>query len=322
MNPPTASIVIRTYNRLGRVDRAIDAALAQDLPEKQIIVIDDGSTDGTGDTLRDRTDIEYYYQENGGLQAGRLAGLAKARGTYLAYLDSDDIWHPDFLSRSISAIERHNAAFSIANYRKLNEYDGGDITSAADSVPALRALQESSGATEHALDPDFVRRLYIFSKPSPTSSLVMRRDLIQGKWSGKALSMDDLVMIYEMIFTHQPRAVLVTERLWDKFCLPDSIAEGTRGRIWDMTWRANDYEVAYQNFHRQMMPEERAYWLTEIVENNQDLGYHYAQEGKLNEAHLHYSRAFRYQPSAKLAIAALRACVKCVLRPTGQRKTA
>lgn len=89
-------MIIPTYNRRELVQRAIDTVLTQTRPVQEILVVDDGSTDGTGEALArafgDR--IRYVYRANGGVSSARNHGLRLARGRYLALLDSDDEWLP------------------------------------------------------------------------------------------------------------------------------------------------------------------------------------------------------------------------------------
>ncbi|TXH77482.1 MAG: glycosyltransferase family 2 protein [Lysobacteraceae bacterium] len=91
------SAIIPTYNRRELVQCAIDSALAQTCPVDEIIVVDDGSTDGTEDALAARYGgrIRYHRQQNAGVSAARNAGMRLARGRYIALLDSDDLWLPD-----------------------------------------------------------------------------------------------------------------------------------------------------------------------------------------------------------------------------------
>lgn len=97
MTAARVSVVITTFNRRDLVTEAIRSVLAQTQPVDQIIVIDDGSTDGTGAALAAAfgSQIQYVWQENAGVSAARNRGLAMASGRYLALLDSDDRWHPD-----------------------------------------------------------------------------------------------------------------------------------------------------------------------------------------------------------------------------------
>lgn len=103
------SVIIPTYNRRELVTRAVRSVLAQTRPVEEIIVIDDGSTDGTGLALAtefgDR--IRYVRQENGGVSSARNHGLRIARGRYLALLDSDDEWLPEKNRLQIEWLEAH-----------------------------------------------------------------------------------------------------------------------------------------------------------------------------------------------------------------------
>ncbi len=100
------SIIIPTYNRAHLVCEAIDSALAQTYPHKEVIVVDDGSTDDTrGIVSRYGNAVRYIYQENRGVSAARNHGFREARGEYVLFLDSDDTLMPDALSNLLSILE-------------------------------------------------------------------------------------------------------------------------------------------------------------------------------------------------------------------------
>ena len=102
------SVVIPTYNRAYCIERAIDSVLAQTHQALDIVVIDDGSSDGTRDLFENtRLDdrIRYVYQENQGVSAARNHGLSMVRGNYVAFLDSDDIWKPWKLELQLACLE-------------------------------------------------------------------------------------------------------------------------------------------------------------------------------------------------------------------------
>lgn len=88
---------------------AIRSALAQTVRVDEIIVVDDGSTDGTADALREEFGdrISYVYQPNAGVSAARNRGMAMARGRYLALLDSDDEWLPTKTERQVEWLDAH-----------------------------------------------------------------------------------------------------------------------------------------------------------------------------------------------------------------------
>jgi len=92
------SVVIPTYNRRDLLKRALLSVFAQSLLPAEVIVIDDGSTDGTDLMIaRDFPLVRYYHQENAGVSSARNVGIDLAKGDWLAFLDADDEWLPDKL---------------------------------------------------------------------------------------------------------------------------------------------------------------------------------------------------------------------------------
>ncbi|MHC1744128.1 MAG: glycosyltransferase family 2 protein [Syntrophobacteraceae bacterium] len=93
------SVIIPTYNRLQLVREALHSVLAQLLPPDEVIVVDDGSTDGTGALPSVNSErVCYVRQHHAGVSAARNHGLRSARGEWLAFLDSDDLWLPGKLA--------------------------------------------------------------------------------------------------------------------------------------------------------------------------------------------------------------------------------
>jgi glycosyltransferase involved in cell wall biosynthesis len=105
---PKVSVVIPTYERATKVQDAIRSVMEQTCSDLEIIVVDDGSTDETGrilaDTFGDR--IRYFAQVNQGVSVARNRGVAEARGQWIAFLDSDDVWEKDKLECQFKALEK------------------------------------------------------------------------------------------------------------------------------------------------------------------------------------------------------------------------
>jgi len=100
------SVIIPTYNRWPLVGEAIDSVLAQTTSEYELIVVDDGSTDETPGRLRGYGEkLTVLSQSRRGVAAARNLGATHASGRYLAFLDSDDIWHPRKLERQVAFME-------------------------------------------------------------------------------------------------------------------------------------------------------------------------------------------------------------------------
>ena len=104
---PTVSVIIPAYNRAHVVDQAINSVLQQIYQDFEIIVVDDASTDNTEDVVKGFGDPRIHYlrqQQNRGAPWARNLGAEVARGEYLAFLDSDDLWYPEFLKRQLAVL--------------------------------------------------------------------------------------------------------------------------------------------------------------------------------------------------------------------------
>ena len=105
------SVIIPTYNRKETLKRAIQSVLMQSYTPYEIIVIDDGSDDGTKEWLKDNyPNVKYIYQMNSGVSSARNKGIKFARGDWIALLDSDDEWLPSKLKDQAYEIELNPAA--------------------------------------------------------------------------------------------------------------------------------------------------------------------------------------------------------------------
>jgi len=103
---PLVSVVTPAYNVAWCVGRAVDSVLAQDYREREMIVVDDGSTDDTAKVLASYGGaIRVVRQENRGMSAARNVAIRAARGEYVAFLDSDDWWLPHKLSRQVALMQ-------------------------------------------------------------------------------------------------------------------------------------------------------------------------------------------------------------------------
>lgn len=116
---PSVTVVIPVYNGQSTIQRTIDSVLKQTLSDFELLIIDDGSTDGTASRVDEICDyrIRRLSYENAGLSASRNRGLYQARGNYISFLDADDLWHPEKLQ---------------AQYEKL--------TNPPNTHPSLRSL--------------------------------------------------------------------------------------------------------------------------------------------------------------------------------------
>jgi glycosyltransferase involved in cell wall biosynthesis len=103
MTAPLISCVVPVFNGERYLGEALDSILAQTYRPLELLVVDDGSTDGTAALVtRYRDQIRPLFQPNAGQAAARNLGLSVARGEFVAFLDADDLWHPEKLARQMA----------------------------------------------------------------------------------------------------------------------------------------------------------------------------------------------------------------------------
>ena len=104
----SVSVVIPAYNSVATIGRAIDSVLMQTRPPEQIIVVNDGSTDGTAVAVSEYGGrIDSVWQPNAGPGAARNRGIQEAKNSWIAFLDADDEWLPDRLESQIRILQAH-----------------------------------------------------------------------------------------------------------------------------------------------------------------------------------------------------------------------
>ena len=123
-----ASIVIPAYNAERFVAETVQSALAQTIESKEIVVVDDGSADGTAGVLRGfGSAIRCEFGPNRGASAARNRGTAMARGRYIQYLDADDLLEPDAVAKRVAALEGASAGVAYSDWQKFDEQADGSF---------------------------------------------------------------------------------------------------------------------------------------------------------------------------------------------------
>ncbi len=142
MQPPRFSIIIPCYNCSATIVETLQSAAAQTIRDIEIIVIDDGSTDESADVVarfaQSEPRVRLIRQANAGVSASRNLGKQEARGGFIAFLDSDDLWDPRYLethARRFEADASLGLSFSVAKIMRADGQDTGQT-----SRPKLRGL--------------------------------------------------------------------------------------------------------------------------------------------------------------------------------------
>jgi len=170
--PPLVSIVIPAYNAAPFIAETLESALAQTHAHREVIVVDDGSTDDTESRVAPYLGrIRYVRQANAGAAAARNAGLRMAAGDYIAFLDADDVWQPEKLEIQLRVAARHPESCMIV----CDGVDFGEYASTNERLLrgplASRLDQEPSGILTGRFYAELVRRNAI---TCPAQTLIPR----------------------------------------------------------------------------------------------------------------------------------------------------
>ena len=276
MSRPSISVVVRVYNAEELIGASLTAILSQTHLPDEVIVVDDGSTDGTPQELsRFGGAIRVVRQANGGHSAAMNRGFAEARCDYIAICDADDIWEPVKLERHFAALRRHpeiDVAFSAARRFGLTERDH--------SPPPGNGILDRR---------EFGRILYR-GNPVCTSSTLVRRRLFArvGPFNPRLPAAEDYDYLLRAlkagaVFFYQPE-VLVRYRQHE--------AQATRNRL-----RIERAKFLVHQWHADMIDDAR---LVRSVHADDLLGIgrQLIDDGRPREARKVFCHSLRYAAAA------------------------
>ncbi len=122
---PLVSVILPVHNREHTIAGCLESILSQSYPALEVIVVDDGSTDGTPEILKTYEDrIQVIHQPNAGPYVARNRALERAKGAYIAFVDSDDLLHPERLARQVECLERDADLALAYTYVAYRTQDG------------------------------------------------------------------------------------------------------------------------------------------------------------------------------------------------------
>jgi GT2 family glycosyltransferase len=185
------SVVIPTFNRAKWIPETVRSVAAQWPAPLEIIVVDDGSTDGTEQICRDLPGVRYLRQSNRGVSAARNYGAAQARGEWLAFVDSDDLWRPGKLAVQLAALaQAADAGWSITDLDVIG-LDGA-LVPGRQGFPAVFPVFEDVGREPASF---FGATLRHFTVPSAGSSHeVFAGDVYDSLFEGNFCHVSTLVV--------------------------------------------------------------------------------------------------------------------------------
>ncbi|MDQ2076174.1 glycosyltransferase family A protein [Marinimicrobium sp. ABcell2] len=199
---PFFSVVIPTFNRESMVADAIEAALSQDFTDYEIIVVDDGSTDGTARIVEAYgAKVQYYRQDNAGVATARNTGVALSHGEYICYLDSDDLWPQTKLSEYKDVIDQNpGAPFIFSDFHKHNVKNPKPYEiSNSEIFPYIFDLAEPAGQNTYTLKGDSLLRLLLRGYPLYPSTFAIHRSVHNHyRWDPGILKSEDFNLVLKL----------------------------------------------------------------------------------------------------------------------------
>jgi glycosyltransferase involved in cell wall biosynthesis len=167
---PKITVIIPTYNRANLIGETIQSVLRQTVRDFNLIVVDDGSTDNTGEVLKRYQDprVRYEYRENRGVSVARNIGLKLSNTDYVTFLDSDDIYLDNSLEKFVNCLDSNKEigfCYGQANIMKV----GGEV---------YRVRKSHFYNDSTVIDPIGQIRELLFHKPYNVSTCAMRRSCV------------------------------------------------------------------------------------------------------------------------------------------------
>lgn len=263
-NSPLVTVIIPTYNRAQYIIDAINSAKRQTYSNTQIIVVDDGSTDNTESILKNISDIEYYFKENGGQASARNLGLIHSKGTIIASLDSDDIWEDYFLDTLVSRMEEYKLDFVFANWEQQNKHSNffNYMPYNKDILPFIDKINEN---WIH-FDAAELREIYIKGCVSPSSSFLIYKDLLDKGWNEKINIGDDWYMQLNTVIYKPCTAAFYTLPLWKKRINDNNVCDHRSSHEVLNLLYIEDVKCFIQDFHHQLNDYEKGILLKKYTQ--------------------------------------------------------
>jgi glycosyltransferase involved in cell wall biosynthesis len=113
------SVIVPVFNGEKYIEETLEAILNQDYTSKEVIVVDDGSEDGSSEIIQTFSEVKYIYQENSGVPVARNRGLREAKGEFIAFSDQDDLWKKHKLSDQVNYLLDNPEAEYVICKRKV-----------------------------------------------------------------------------------------------------------------------------------------------------------------------------------------------------------
>lgn len=182
------SIIVPVYNSVHYLDRCIDSVLAQTVPDWELILVDDGSKDGSAELCRKYASadqrISYFYKENGGVSSARNKGLDLAKGDFILFIDSDDYIESNTLARTLGKMSEGNYDCVVWGFNQNGHIWAPEVE---EDYPDISDF-----------NMDFIRHLNTELLCSPVNKL-FKRQLITGRFDESISHAEDFIFCLDYL---------------------------------------------------------------------------------------------------------------------------
>lgn len=291
---PKVSVIIPTYNREKYITKALESVLAQSYKDFEVIVVDDGSKDNTQQNLKRYQDkIKYIYQDNAGVSAARNTGIRHASGEWLAFLDSDDEWMPEYLSTQIEKVDQIPGICMQTTNSLISELDGKRIS----YLEMNRSLSEFNGKNYLFIEKPF--RFILRHLPWQIGATVMRPEAIKsaGLFDTNFTISEDNDLMARMAL--QGPFGIISKTLVNIYRRNETIDCLTK-QVWRNPVGVRESEERmYEKLKRiEQLGQEEIQTLNDLLSSNRRaIGNLLVKGGRIKEARENYRRAFFISPS-------------------------
>ena len=244
MMAPEVSVIIPCYNGERFLKATLESVFSQSYLDFEVIVVDDGSTDGSGSIIKEYGDrIHAVFTENRGVSAARNLGTRLARGALLQYLDADDLLHPDALKKRVEALRALAQGgvaegVAISEWQELVELSPGQYRYRAHGRPDFHHLS-------HAEESSFSGFW------APPAAIMYTREIVAriGDWDEGLPIIQDARFLLDAAY-HGAQFVLLPEVLADyRIALQASLSRTSRAKfIADQSKNLSDVERRWYTF--------------------------------------------------------------------------
>jgi glycosyltransferase involved in cell wall biosynthesis len=295
------SVLIRTFNRANSIRQAISSALQQTYGNLEVLVIDDGSTDATPVLLRRFHDNRIRVLKHGsnrGVGAACNTGIHAASGDFVAWLDSDDVWHPEKVEQQLQFLRQYREVDAVFCDVRIHEPDR-DVPSLVEHMKTFRKhLQGKLRGTEFVVGQREMYLCLLQEVPIKPTALMLRRSVFEhvGLFDENARSGEDWEFLVRLArhasFGYIDRPLAAINRT------PDSTFE--RFRLDDKTFLI----AAFKRERELLSQDPQAFNAARkgLVYLFKALGYGYVESGQLLKAAKVYLEAYQTTRDAKMIL--------------------